>query len=118
VASAASKSEAADDELARLPTTIVASVRSDSADVSLRQFAVFLNTYPEQDNERTVRGLASALNISTPAITRALDRVSALGLIKRERDRIDRRSVIVRRTSAGATYFRSLDRYLAEAAQT
>jgi len=81
--------------------TIMVSVHSDSADLSLPQLAVFLNTYLEQDLE--VRGLATALNISKPVITWALDRLSAFALIKRERDRIEWRSVIVRRVSAGAT---------------
>ena len=119
MASAASKSETTDDELTRLlMATIVANIRSDSADLSLRQLAVFLNTYLEQDLEQSVRGLAIALNILRPAITRALDRLSVFGLIKRKRDRIDRRSVIVRSSSPGAAYVRSLDSYLAEAAQT
>jgi len=52
--------------------------------------AVFLNTYLERDIERTVRGLAAGLNISKPAIIRALDRLSAFDRTTRESDRIDR----------------------------
>lgn len=118
MASAASTSEAADDKPSRiLMATIVASVRGDDADLSLRQLAVFLKSYLERDIVQTVHGLASALNISKPTITRVLDRLSAFGLVKRERDAIDRRSIRVRRTSAGVAYFRALDKYFAEAAQ-
>jgi DNA-binding MarR family transcriptional regulator len=119
VASAALRSEAADDEPTRiLMATIMANVRSGNADLSLRQSAVFPNIHLERDLQQTVGGLAAALNISKPAITRALDRSSAFGLIKRERDTRDRRSIVARRTSAGAAHFRALARYLAEAAQT
>ena len=104
---AASNFTAADDKPPRfLMATIVARIRSDSADLSLRQLAVFLKTYLERDIEQTVRRLAAALNISKPAITRALDRLSAFDLIKSERDTTDRRSIIVRRTSAGAAVSR------------
>ena len=51
MASAASKSETTDDELTRLlMATIVASVRSDSADLNLRQLVVCLNIYLEADS--------------------------------------------------------------------
>jgi len=93
--------------------TTVASIRNDDADLSLRQLAVFLNTYLAQHIEHTVPGMGTALNLSKPGITRALDRLSAFGLIKPERDTIDRRNVIVRRTPAGAACFRSLGRYIA-----
>jgi DNA-binding MarR family transcriptional regulator len=55
-----------------------------------------------------VRGLAAALNVSKPAITRALDRLGDLDLVKRSIDPDDRRSVLVRRTLAGTAYVRQL----------
>jgi len=55
-----------------LMNTIVATVRSDTTDLSARQLAVFLKTYLEPATEHTVRGLAAALNVSKPANTRAL----------------------------------------------
>jgi len=56
--------------------TMVATVRSDTTDLTARQLAVFLKTYLEPATEHTVRRLAADLNISKPAITRALDRLT------------------------------------------
>jgi DNA-binding MarR family transcriptional regulator len=95
-----------------LMNTMVATVRSDTTDLTARQLAVFLKTYLEPKTEHTVRGLAAALNVSKPAITRALDRLTESDFIKREQDRSDRRSVIVRRTSVGSAYLRTLNGYV------
>ena len=54
----------------------------------------------------TVRGLAASLNVSKPAITRALDRLTELGMIKRKVDETDRRSVLVQRTVKGSVFLR------------
>ncbi|HTW72964.1 MAG TPA: MarR family winged helix-turn-helix transcriptional regulator [Acetobacteraceae bacterium] len=97
--------------------TLVASVRSDTTDLSARQLAVFLKVYLEPDTNHTVRGLAAALNISKPAITRALDRLGEFDFIKRETDPRDRRSVIARRTQVGSGYLRTLNGYLNEASK-
>jgi DNA-binding MarR family transcriptional regulator len=95
--------------------TMVATVRSDTTDLSARQLAVFLKTYLEPATEHTVRGLAAALNVSKPAITRALDRLAESDFIKREHDTRDRRSIFVRRTSAGSAYLRTLNGYVNDA---
>ena len=97
--------------------TLIASVRSDTTDLSARQLAVFLKVYLEPDTDHTVRGLAAVLNISKPAITRALDRLGKFDFIKRETDPHDRRSVIARRTQAGSAYLRTLNGYLNEASK-
>jgi len=101
-----------------LMDTMVASVRSDGPDLSARQLAVFLKVYLEPATEQTVRGLAATLNISKPAITRALDRLEELDFAKRETDGADRRSVIARRTPSGSAYLRTLSGYMAEASKT
>jgi len=94
--------------LATLRGTISALVRVESQpDLSLRQMAVLLAVYEEAEAQ-TVRGLAAALNVSKPAITRALDRLGDLDLVKRSIDPDDRRSVLVRRTLAGTAYVRQL----------
>ena len=54
--------------------SVVRSVRNDSPDFSSRQMAVLLTVYITQPPD-TVRGLAVELNISKPAVTRALDRL-------------------------------------------
>jgi DNA-binding MarR family transcriptional regulator len=97
--------------------TLVASVRGAVPDLTARQQAVFLKLYLEPDTDHTVRGLAAILNISKPAITRALDRLGESDFIKREIDPQDRRSVIARRTPAGSAYLRTLSGYLTEASK-
>jgi DNA-binding MarR family transcriptional regulator len=97
--------------------TMVATVRSDTTDLTARQLAVFLKTYLEPETEHTVRGLAADLNVSKPAITRALDRLANSDFIKRQQDTNDRRSVIVRRTLAGSAYLRTLSGYVNDASK-
>lgn len=63
-----------------------------------------------------MRGLASALNVSKPAITRALDRLGEFDLIRRKTDPKDRRSVLVQRTVHGAALLREISATMAEAA--
>jgi DNA-binding MarR family transcriptional regulator len=82
---------------------IVESVRRDTPDLTARQMAVLLTVYI-QPPPHTVRGLAATLNVSKPAITRALDRLSVLGLIRRKPDERDRRSVTVQRTVKGSVF--------------
>ncbi|MFV3077259.1 MarR family transcriptional regulator [Niveispirillum fermenti] len=82
---------------------LVASVRKDGPDLSARQLALLLTVFLTPP-PHTVRGLASALNVSKPAITRALDRLGRLGYIKRKRDQEDRRNVLVQRTVKGSVY--------------
>ncbi|AWU94670.1 MarR family transcriptional regulator [Azospirillum ramasamyi] len=84
-------------------TALVASVRQDGPDLSARQLAILLQVYLT-DPPHTVRGLASLLNISKPAVTRALDRLSVLGFVKRKRDEEDKRNVLVQRTVKGSVY--------------
>jgi len=84
-------------------TALVASVRQAGPDLSARQMALLLTVYL-CDPPHTVRGLAATLNISKPAITRALDRLSVLGFIKRKRDAEDRRNVLVQRTVNGSVF--------------
>jgi DNA-binding MarR family transcriptional regulator len=56
------------------------------------------------DGPHTVRGLAQALRISKPAVSRALDRLGELGYVRRQRDDLDRRNVLVQRTTTGAEF--------------
>ena len=99
-----------------LRQTTVALVRRDGPDLSARQLGVFLTCYLESEAQ-TVRGLAARLNVSKPAITRALDRLSEFDLVRRKTDPLDRRSVLVQRTVSGAGFLRDLKRILAEASK-
>ncbi len=103
-----------DTMVATLRDTIVALVRRDGPDLSARQLGVFLTCYL-QDGAHTVRGLAADLNVSKPAITRALDRLGELDLARRKVDPMDRRSVLVQRTVKGTAFLRDLRGIMAEA---
>jgi DNA-binding MarR family transcriptional regulator len=83
----------------------VAALGRDLPDMTQRQFALLLHVYLASP-PHTVRGMAAELNMSKPAVTRALDRLSALGLLKRAPDEADRRSILVKRTVAGAVFLR------------
>lgn len=76
-------------------------VRDGEPDLSARQMAVLLTVYLEPP-PHTIRGLAAKLNVTKPAITRALDTMGKLGLLTRRRDESDRRNVVVQRTLEGA----------------
>ena len=100
-----------------LRDTVVALVRRDGPDLSARQLGVFLTCYL-QEGAHTVRGLAAELNVSKPAITRALDRLGELDLARRKVDPMDRRSVLVQRTLKGTAFLRDLRSIMAEAQAT
>ncbi len=99
-----------------LRQTVVALVRREGPDLSARQLGVFLTCYLEEEAQ-TVRGLAAKLNISKPAITRALDRLAEFDLVRRKTDPLDRRSVLVQRTATGMAFLREVRAILAEAGQ-
>lgn len=84
-------------------TTLVDSVRADGPDLSARQMAILLIVYGEAP-PHTVRGLAAYLNISKPAVTRALDTMGRLDFVRRKRDEQDRRSILVQRTIKGSVF--------------
>ena len=88
--------------------------KNDSAsDLTARQTAVLLCVYLTPP-PHTVRALARELNISKPAVSRAIDRLSILGFVKRQTDENDRRSVNLSRTLAGAEYDRELGDIIAK----
>ena len=91
-------------------------VRRDPADLSARQMAVVLTVYLSSP-PHTVRGLARTLNVSKPAITRALDRLEKLEFVRRRRDESDRRSILVQRTVKGSVYLRETADRITVAAQ-
>lgn len=94
----------------------LALVRDATPDLSARQMAILLTVYLEPP-PHTVRGLAKKLNVTKPAITRALDSLGALDLLSRRRDDVDRRNVIVQRTVAGLGYIERLSTLIVAAAQ-
>jgi DNA-binding MarR family transcriptional regulator len=99
-----------------LRDAFVGMVRNDNQDLSARGLAIFL-ICADGEGDHTVRGLAARMNVSKPSITRSLDRLEQLGLIRRKRDPADGRSVLVGLTPGGASFLRTLRRILATAAQ-
>ena len=93
---------------------LVASVRGDTPDLSARQMALMLSVYLGE-GPHTVRGLASALKVSKPAVSRALDRLGELGYIRRQRDDLDRRNVLVQKTTSGAGFLTEFSRLIDDA---
>ncbi|WP_136657763.1 MarR family winged helix-turn-helix transcriptional regulator [Nitratireductor sp. XY-223] len=82
-------------------------VQSDAHDLTLRQLSILLHIYLVPP-PHTVRGLAATLGVTKPVITRALDSMGALGLVRRTRDEKDKRNVIIQRTVDGALYLERL----------
>ena len=95
--------------------TLSASVRDDGPDLSARQMAIVLTVYTIPP-PHSVRALAEILGIAKPAVTRALDRLSILGFIRRTRDDADRRIVHVQRTVKGAVFLSEFADQIAVAA--
>lgn len=86
-------------------------------DLTTRQLALLMHValVPQA---HTVRGLAQALRISKPAVTRALDRLGAAGFLERERDPMDRRSVLVTLTPEGRAFLSELEALVEEAGKS
>jgi DNA-binding MarR family transcriptional regulator len=107
------------DELTALDiwrSAIVQSVRLDAPDLSARQLALLLTVYMVGP-PHTVRGLAQTLNVSKPAITRAVNRLIELQLVRRKTDEADRRSVLIQRTVRGSVFLRELGELIAASAR-
>ncbi len=90
-----------------LQDAMVSLVRRDGPDLSARQLGLFLSCYLRKE-AYTVRELATDLNVSKPTISRALDRLSELKLIRRKVDPTDRRSVLTQHTIKGQAFLRDL----------
>ncbi len=83
-------------------------------DLTTRQLALLMHV-ALLPGPHTVRGLAEALKVSKPAVTRALDRLGAAGFLERQRDSMDRRSVIVSLTEEGRAFLARLEGLVLEA---
>lgn len=94
---------------------IVSSVRIKALDLTARQMALLLTVYLTPP-PHTVRGLAEALKVSKPAITRAVTRLSELGMMRRKPDEADRRSVLIHRTVKGSVFLREFGELIVAAA--
>jgi DNA-binding MarR family transcriptional regulator len=86
---------------------ILAMVRSEERDLSARQLGILLTCYTAEAPQ-TVRGLAEALRIHKPAVTRAVDVLVQDKLARRLAGQRDRRSVHIEVTPTGKTFCRGL----------
>jgi DNA-binding MarR family transcriptional regulator len=91
--------------------TLINYVRSGEPDLTNRQMALLMLIYLTP-GPHTVRGIASALGVSKPVVTRALNTLGSLGYLRRERDQDDRRNIFVVRTKDGTQFLESFRRYL------
>lgn len=92
---------------------MLAQVRDDDPDLTVRQMAILLTIYLDPP-PHTVRGLAAHLGVTKPVITRALDTMGAMELVSRRRDDRDRRNVLIQRTVQGSEYLERLGTLVAE----
>jgi DNA-binding MarR family transcriptional regulator len=99
--------------LVLLKDVLAETVRADGPDLNVRQAAILLRVSLES-GPHTVRGLAEALQLGKPAVSRALDALEGLGLAQRIPDESDRRSVLVQSTARGLAVLAGLgDRVIA-----
>ena len=83
--------------------TLIGYVQSHRPDLTNRQMALLMVVYLN-NGPHTVRGLAAQLGVSKPVITRALNTLSALAYVRRQRDERDLRNVFVERTPQGLAF--------------
>jgi Transcriptional regulators len=91
-------------------------VRRGFSDLTARQLAVLLSVYLTTP-PHTVRGLSRALSVAKPAVTRALDKLCALDLVRRKEDPEDKRSIVVQRTVKGSVFLSDFGEIVANAAR-
>jgi DNA-binding MarR family transcriptional regulator len=84
---------------------VTRSLRELPYDLSQRQIGVLLTVYMSPP-PHTIRSLAEQLNVSKPAVCRAVDTLSALELLRRKKDEEDRRNVFLQRTINGSVFLR------------
>jgi len=99
--------------LFRWKAALVDYVRSGEPDLTNRQMALLLVVYLNP-GPHTVRGLARILNVSKPVVTRALNRLGALGYLRRQRDDSDKRNIFVAQTVEGAEFLEEFGQFIGD----
>ncbi|NNC72088.1 MAG: MarR family transcriptional regulator [Sphingomonadaceae bacterium] len=92
--------------------TLLGYVRSGRPDLTNRQMTLLLLVYLTP-GPHTVRGLAEKLQVSKPVVTRALNTLSTLGYLQRQRDEADKRNVLVAQTRNGAQFLEDFEQFIA-----
>ncbi len=95
-------------------TSLISIVRSELPDLTNRQMGIMLSV-ALAPGPHTVRGLAERLSVSKPVVTRALNKLTALGYLARKRDRNDGRNIFIEMTAAGAKFLERFNQLLGDA---
>lgn len=72
-------------------------------DLSSRQMGILLCVYLE-NGSHSIKSLSEQLGVSKPAVCRAIDVLERLKFVKRQRDKQDKRNVLLQRTVKGSVY--------------
>jgi DNA-binding MarR family transcriptional regulator len=91
-------------------------VQREGPDLTVRQLAVLM-VCAIDEGPHTVRGVAARLRMSRPAVTRAVDRLTTLGLMQRLDDPRDRRSVLLRPSRRGTLFVGQMRRSASRSAR-
>jgi DNA-binding MarR family transcriptional regulator len=84
--------------------------------MSARQLAVLIIVAEEaRPGGQTVRAMAEELRVAKPSITRAVDMLEVLDLVKRKDDPADRRSILVVPTRRGGIWVKNFKDLVAAA---
>ena len=94
-------------------TSLIRIVRSELPDLTNRQMGIMLSV-GLSNGPHTVRGLAERLDVSKPVVTRALNKLTALGYLQRKRDRRDGRNIFVEITQAGTEFLERFNQLISE----
>lgn len=72
-------------------------------DLSSRQMGILLTVYLES-GPHSIKSLSERIGVSKPAVCRAVDVLEQLKFVKRQRDKQDKRNVLLQRTVKGSVY--------------
>lgn len=104
-------------EYAALRGLVDAVVRDEKVpDLTMRQIGVLVTVAEHVGKPLSVGPLAQKLNLSKPAITRALDRLEHFELAVRKPHPMDGRQIEVEVTKAGTAYLKALTKAIGKAA--
>lgn len=79
------------------------SLRDMPYDLSARQVGILMTVYIELP-PHSIKSLSEQLGISKPAVCRAIDSLEKLKFVKRQRDKEDKRNVLIQRTLKGSVF--------------
>jgi DNA-binding MarR family transcriptional regulator len=101
------------DRLSEWRHALLRYVKSGYPDLTNRQMALLL-VVGREGGLHTVRGLAARLGVSKPVVTRALNSLTGLELVKRRIDERDRRSVFIDLTAEGEIFLVAFEALLGD----